>query len=166
MKSLPSVKQGFAIFAEEHGVPASAIERAQVDDHFEASLMGRYRSLAIEVFLRLPDGWDSHAHWTMCAGEITHIVDVYLGGARRLKAEPGDPQLWEIRLVQQTLDRYSDAAVRWVIAHEFAHVATGLPTDPRERDDALCEDRADHLAALWGFQKEQDAFEAEKRGDA
>jgi hypothetical protein len=50
------------------------------------------------------------------------------------------------------LDGYSDAAIQWVIAHELAHVASGLPTDKPQRHDVLCEDRADHLATLWGFQ--------------
>jgi hypothetical protein len=158
--TLRSVGQALEAFAEEHDVPAAEVITAQLEDHLEPSLPPRYRRLAAEVLLRLPDGWDSHAHWTMGAGDIPSEVDIYEAGARRLE---GDLlQRWDVRLVPQMLDKYPDAAIRWVIAHELAHVATGLPSDPLECDDALCEDRADHLAALWGFQEDRDAYEAAK----
>ena len=158
-----SVREGIEAYAKANGVPAAAIAQARLDDHFDASLPPRYRRLAAEVFLRLPDGWDSHAHWTISAGEIPSKVDLHLAGVHRLK---GDwLQLWEIKLVPQALDRYSDAAVRWVIAHQCARVATGLPTEPRECDSDLCEDRADHLAALYGFEKDHEAYDDETGND-
>ena len=154
-----SVREGIEAYAKANRIPAAAIAQARLDEHLDASLPPRYRRLAAEVFLRLPDGWDSHAHWTMSACEIASEGDVYLAGAHRVK---GDwLQLWEIKLVPRALDRYSDAAVRWVIAHECAHVATGLSTDPRERDADLYEDRADHLASFYGFEEDHEAYEKE-----
>jgi hypothetical protein len=50
-----------------------------------------------------------------------------------------------------------------VIAHELAHVASGLPTGKWDRDDVLCEDRADHFALVYGFGIEQHAFDAENK---
>jgi hypothetical protein len=164
-----SVKQALEAFAEEHGIPVAELVRAQVNDHLEGSLSRedpavvppRYCRLVAEVFLRLPEGWDSHAHWMLVAANIESGVDVLLAGARLLEAESGDLQLWEVQLDPTRLERFSDAAVRWVIAHELAHVASGLPTDKHRRDDVLGEDRADHFATLWGFQEERDAFETE-----
>jgi hypothetical protein len=46
----------------------------------------------------------------------------------------------------------SDEQITNVIAHEFAHVASGLPTDPKVRNTSLCEDRANQIMRWWGFQ--------------
>ena len=88
--------------------------------------------------------------------------DVPLAEARLVEKAPGGLQRWEVRLVPAALGRYSDAAIQWVIARELAHVAAGLPNDLRRRDGALYEDRADHLACLWGFHHERAAYEVER----
>ena len=159
---LRTVRQAVAAFADEQSAPVAEVISALLNDHLEPSLPPRYRHLAADVVLRLPEGWDSHAHWTMCAGDISATHDVHQAGVRLLEQERGDLQLWEVRLVPAALDGYSDAAIQWVIAHELAHVSSGLPTDKHQRDDVLCEDRADHLATLWGFQPERAAYEAER----
>ena len=58
-------------------------------------------------------------------------------------------QVWVVRLCPSTLAQRDDAEVVRVVAHELAHVATGLRTDTDDHE--LCEDRADHLMRLWGF---------------
>jgi hypothetical protein len=162
--TLRSVRQALEAFAEEHGLPAAEFAQAKVDEHLERSLPRRYRRLAAEVVLRLPDGWDSHVNWTICADDPTSGFDTLLAGVRRLEVKTGGRQGWKILLVPQSLDRYSDSAVRWVIARELAQVTSGLQADPRGREDELLEDRAGQMADLWGFRGEHDAYIREAPG--
>src|SRR5262249_41508139 len=90
------------------------------------ALSGRYRALLREIFDRLPSGWDEPRTFSVAIG----------GGAPgfgcALRFDEGedtdDPmgeQLWLVTLYPALLDKLSDAAVRWVIGHELAHVASG-----------------------------------------
>lgn len=81
-----------------------------------------------EVLWRLPDGWDQHAHWYVEVGEEGSPLGP--GSARRREEEEDDEgyQYWDVNLYPALLDRLSDPACRWVIAHELAHVASGIPT--------------------------------------
>jgi Zn-dependent peptidase ImmA (M78 family) len=80
------------------------------------------------------------------------------------------------------LDKFSDAAVRWVIAHELGHVASGcvcgafvidgrrmtpvLGTDQYREITDIEEDYNEQLAnavaRAWGFWSEEQTFRAEE----
>ena len=60
-----TVRQMLEELAEEHGKPSSDLVAALLGDRLESLLTPRYRRLAADVYLRLPDGWDSHADWTI-----------------------------------------------------------------------------------------------------
>jgi hypothetical protein len=89
-----------------------------------------------------------------------------------------------VTLYNQQLFGLSDAAVKWAIAHELGHVASGLPCgslgmgglgytrtsenvyraiteDERERHEFV----ADAIARAWGFWEEEQVWvnEVEKR---
>jgi hypothetical protein len=94
--------------------------------------------------------------------ELREKFDHLLAGSKLLLEEE-DTQECHIKLCANRLARLSDPAVRGVIVHEFAHVALALPTDPRERHDALMENRADALAGWWGFSEELQALSNETK---
>ena len=89
---------------------------------------------------------------------------------------PDDTQTWEITLYPGLLNPLSDSACRWVIAHEFGHVASGLSTGSvvigghpftRVKGAVDCyeeapqqehEDAANTIALNWGFKTEEEAF--------
>jgi hypothetical protein len=146
-------------FAAEHGVPFEQILEARLSEHLQ-DLPSRYRDLATEVLMELPERWDSHAVWTMKADALPEGPDHQYAGARLLNKPDSDHsiQVWEIVLCPERLDGLSDAAVRGVIVHEFAHVASGLPTDPAVRNEMLCENRADNIAKWWGFEDDLKAL--------
>ncbi|MGA7763402.1 MAG: hypothetical protein WCA59_16785, partial [Candidatus Binataceae bacterium] len=93
---------------------------------------------------------------------LHRIVDHLYAGASQfpLADEEDVTQQWEIVLTPR-LARLSDPAICWVIAHEFGHVASALPTDPNIRNEDLNEDRADAIASWWGFDEERRVFERE-----
>jgi hypothetical protein len=131
---------------------------AQGHEHVAKLPLGRYRDLVEHVWLQLPDGWDSHvSHWDVAADEIPSDVDTYLAGARLVSEDDEEQgQEWSIVLCTTRLDPLSNDDVISIIAHEFAHVATGLPTDPRIRNTTLHEDRANFMTRVWGFQPRVD----------
>jgi hypothetical protein len=171
-----------ALWAELRLSPeqAAEAERQLVDQYLSPALPERYRRLAEEVVWRLPDGWDRHAHWYIEVGEREDPLGP--GSARRYEEEEDDggSQHLEVQLYPALLDRLSDAACRWVIAHELVHVASGIPTGsvviegiPYTRvkgtvdqyQEALSvtvqEDAADVIALKWGFSEELQAYLAE-----
>lgn len=146
-------------FAAEHGVPFDQIFDARLSEHFH-DLPSRYRDLATEVLPQLPEGWDSHAVWEMKAGPMPEGPDRQYAGTRLIHEPDSDSfiQVWEIILHPEMLDGLTDSEVRGVIVHEFAHVASALPTDPAVRNDMLCENRADNIAKWWGFEDDLKAL--------
>jgi peptidase M48-like protein len=152
------------------------------------TLSGRYRTLLREVVDRLPNGWDEPRTFT-CATE--HGSPGYACALRFEEIEDMDPndleghseQVWAVTFYPELLDKFSDAAVRWVIAHELGHVASGcvcgaivvdgramtrIPgtTDQYREIDAVEKDHnerlANAIARAWGFWSEEQAFRAEK----
>ena len=138
--------------ARDFGVSVAAVKTARVQELFSA-LPVRYRRLAERVWLRLPEDWDSHAHWEIVVGDIPSDVDTYLAGAQRLPHEgsPYDLQRWTIRLVPSVLDRLTDDEVMRVLAHEFAHVASGLDMRVMLRDQVTRGGSGRCDPALVGF---------------
>lgn len=156
MLPVRSVAEGLQAFAAEHAVTYAAQVEAWKQSHLH-ELPDRYGRLAMVVALALPDGWDSHAVWTMKVGVIKDAFDTIYAGSQLVNGPGSDDegdgfiQVWEITLCLGHLDRFSDAAVRGVIVHELAHVASALPSDPQRRNTELCENRADNIAKWWGF---------------
>ncbi len=143
------------------------------------TLPERYRKLASELVLGLPDDWDRDAVWNIDSSEDESPHSY--GSALRIEDEEGDlGQYWEVTLFPALLDRLSDPACRWVIAHELAHVASGIPSGsvviggkpytrikgtPDRYQEApsktVNEDAADEIAMGWGFSGELQAFLAD-----
>lgn len=91
-------------------------------------------------------------------------------------------QGWIVTLYRRNLDTLSDAAVGWVIAHELAHVASGLQTgsivvggvpltqtgrgqyNPAPSQETH-EDAADGIAFQWGFSNELQSYLTEIQHD-
>ena len=138
----------------------------------------RYRHLVEEVLRRLPPGWAGDETLSVVSSDdpapLGFACVVYERAARA----------WGevVTLYPALLDRLSEAACRWVIAHEFGHVAARLPqlgrlagraclyvggrwrisrADPKRLKD-LYEEAANHLAVTWGFEKDWDTFEGER----
>jgi hypothetical protein len=132
--------------------------------------------LTVEVLFRLPEGWDDERTWSVTTGRKQSPK----GYAYVLREEEGEgetEQLWSMTLLPSLLDKLSDSAVHWVIAHEFGHIASGLPTgslgiegtahtrvkgtvdryEPAP-EKAIHEDAADSIALSWGFSEELHAF--------
>ena len=69
--------------------------------------------------------------------------------------------MWELWLYPPHLDRLSDAACRAVMAHEFAHVASGLPSGIikiRGKRYSESKDATDMIVLEWGFSEECQAL--------
>jgi hypothetical protein len=91
-------------------------------------------------------------------------------------------QLWLVTLYPAWLDGLSDAAVRWAIAHELGHAASGMACGSlvisgrrytkvsvgedeyrkiTPEDEEGSEKIADAIVRAWGFWAEEEAFEEE-----
>lgn len=166
-----TVREEIVSFALEHECDPQELIQRHLDEHL-AQLTGRYRALAADVLLKLPAQWDSHAEWEMVEGNIEHPaegfqqdVDHHFAGARLAEWVTEDlPQHWVVVLCVGRLRALSDMGVRGVVVHELAHVASGLPTDPRFRNEQLSEDRADSIARWWGFEEELATLAVEQHG--
>jgi hypothetical protein len=150
----------------------------------------RYYALAKEVLLRLPDEWDLYRTFELeltpnppsrkdgyasCYtpeedDETSHHV---LGGR--------EEQFWIVTLYEPSIRSLSDAAVKWVVAHELGHVVAGLPCGSltvggkpytkvksapgeefyreitREEGD-INEKIADLIGRAWGFWDEEETW--------
>ena len=135
-------------------------------------LSERYRQLAIEVLLRLPENWDSHvSDWAVTEGTQDDIpdysgirIDRFLACALMLDPEEEeDFQEWHIILATDALHNLSDAAVRAVIVHEFGHIACGIPPAYGVYHESVSDDRADTMAGWWGFGPELEKLTEELR---
>jgi hypothetical protein len=156
-----TIKKALVALAQTNGVLTNEILEAKMREHFGA-LSDRYRRLAADVLMRLPENWDSHASWFVREGDVDGAVDHLFAGSRLTHEEDLEAlQTWEVVLSPARLAGLSDKAVHGVIAHELGHVASALETDPRGRNEEICEDRADAIATWWGFAAELDALSAE-----
>ncbi len=181
-RHVPTVLEGLKAYTEEMGVAPEdlpQVEEAYLASRTAGILSERYRRLTQEVLCRLPWEWDVHCTWVIEESEKRSPQGY--GSAHREEEGEGDcEQFWVVTLYPAMLDRLSDAACRWVIAHELAHVASGLPTGsivirgkPHTRikgtvdeyqetaSKVVHEDTADEIALEWGFSEEMQALLAE-----
>jgi hypothetical protein len=154
-----TVFEALSAFANEQNVPLAGLLQARIAEHCDSSLPLRYRNLATDVYLRLPDGWDSQRTWRIIA-DLDMVDDISLASARVLDDQQAVVPRWEIRLHCERLGRFSPAAVAWVIVQQFVHVASSGQPQPPKRKDAVSRHHAD-VGAAWGFGAERQIFEAE-----
>jgi len=154
----------------------------------------RFRRLVAEVLTRIPRDWDfepaflPQVEWTIELSDLEKIVESpslpgQIVSAYATAISPPDlsypnVQVWEVTLHRSALDELSDSAARWVIAHEFAHMALRRPSAEKvagmrvvrsDKDVSEVtssyfrhgENDADRLAIDWGFQEEKRAFDIE-----
>ena len=84
----------------------------------------RYRAILRQVLERLPAGWDESRPFGMLlqpAGPAYASVNGFL-----IDDQDDVPQ-WLVVLSAYGLDRLSDRAVSWVLAHALAHVTSESP---------------------------------------
>ena len=173
-----TVRDALTAIAKEAGVDPAEHLRVWLGSHFEPALPERYRRLVTEVVFQLPAEWDAHCVWSVSVDFGSNSLG--FGSALRFEEEEanaGDTQRWEITLYPGLLDPLSDSACRWVIAHEFGHVASGFPTGSltigetpitRVKGTVDCyeetpskevhEGAANGIALKWGFKSEQEEF--------
>lgn len=161
----------------------SELRRLRIESPI-ASLEGtRYYELAREVLERLPDGWDYCREYDLEVSESPPPKADIFAGALRLEdneTSPDDPrgeQVWTVTLFDQQLVDLPGPAIKWVIAHELGHVASGLPCGSFARgsiaytrtseniyraitknERELGEVVADAIARAWGFWEEEQAL--------
>lgn len=135
---------------------------------------GRYRALIIQIIERLPEGWDDLAVWSMRVGE-----DPPPGVYARVQPDEvtaaDEVTSFTIEIFPSMMGLLSDEACRWVIAHEFAHIASGVRhaslvirgkryirvTGETYREAPTTdgyENSAESIALAWGFGPEHKAW--------
>jgi len=159
----------------------------------------RYFGLAKDVLEKLPSDWDNPREY------VFHVVDTPppnpdgLGCSRLQNEEEWttepvglqghEEQVWDVTLYASRLDQFSDGAVKWVIAHELGHVASGLPCGTivigrvaltkslgatnyegqkvyqsiTQKDQDFMERAANLIARAWGFWEEEKTFYEETK---
>lgn len=131
-------------------------------------LSPRYQRLVSEVLHRLPLGWN--AGWIVRIEESGKTPFPVTGCIRYTSAEVinegRSARAWVLTLFTRHLDGLSDKAVRWVIAHRFAHFASCAPSGlswraTRNRNAEKDDRAADAQAHTWGFSEERRHFEEE-----
>ncbi len=174
------VQESLIVIAENLGVDPAEYLRTWLGCHIDSDLPDRYQRLVTDVVLRLPEGWDVHAEWFV----TVNWENSRHGYGSVLRLEEGEPdtfQGWVVELYPALLDWISDAACRWVIAHEFAHVASGIPTGSmviegkkytrikgtvdqyqKTPSNHVSEDATDSIALGWGFSSDLQAFLKDK----
>ena len=152
----------------------------------------RYRDLARGVLERLPQGWDDNRTYSIEVPTEEPPMPGVCASAQRIEEleseTPDSEQCWIVKLYDQKLSGLSDAAIKWIIAHELGHVKSGLPCGsisiagmgltkvdaepgqyrlimPKEKDNH--EVVADLIARDWGFTAEEKICldEQDKKGD-
>lgn len=148
-----------------------------------STLSPRYQRLVREVYERIPNADRVFDYRTIAieeSGERSpkgYACVLREEECETLPSEVDFPpnQIWMMTLFPSLLDRLSDAAARWALAHEFAHIASGLRGGsfridgvrytqqspdvyvPAPSDD-IQEDSAEQLALEWGFDSELQAW--------
>lgn len=159
-----------------------------------SGLSPRYQRLVREVYQRIPNADRIFKYRTidivesggdpLCEGACADTRRLEAGETLPSETDGPPEQTWLMTLYRKMLDPYSDAAVRWVIAHEFGHIASGLRTGSvvvggeayrQQSPDVyvpapskmIHEDAATEYALMeWGFDVELQAClrESETRG--
>jgi hypothetical protein len=147
--------------------------------NFSPFVPERYKRIAMEVALSLPEGWDDRAEWDVEVGSDEH-PRCYASTLAEEEAAGETCTPYVIKIYPLMMDRLSESACRWVFAHEFAHIASkirmgsivvdGKPytrTHGNEYKEApsrnVHEDAADKIALDWGFDRELMSFLAEDK---
>ncbi len=167
-----TVRDAWLNFAAESGIDPDEYVRVRLNEVIGPGVPDRYRYLVTDVLWRLPEGWDAARTWVVEVSD--HPKPGAYASADRLEEFDGEiEQLWTVTLYPALLDQLSDPACRYVIAHEFGHVASGLPvgsimikgkwftkikgtTDQYEKVPTSedHEDVAEKIAMEWGFSGE------------
>ncbi len=164
-----TVRDSLPRIAAQFGVDPDEYARFYLDRVIAPTAPERYRRLVADVLWRLPEDWDAARTWGVEFSDDPGPRG-YASARREEEGEGEIEQLWFVTLYPALLDRLSDAACRWVIAHELGHVASGLPhgsvliegkpytkvkgtTDEYEEAPATedQEDVASKIAMEWGF---------------
>lgn len=135
--------------------------------------LGRYGGLLKRVAQQLPGGWDYDRMVSVeLSGKKTERR--YAGTLCEEEAELPQPESavgghsarsWHVTLYTPWLDRLSDDAVVWVMAHELGHVTAGMPCGPTVLAECEAwEQVADVTARAWGFTREEEVFRHEAPG--
>lgn len=178
-----TIREALVRRATEAGADSKEYLRLYLERHLAPTVPNRYRRLVADVLWQLPEGWDAHAEWSLhiSLAPRPRRYGTALRVEQKQREDEGTGQRWVITFYPALLDRLSDAACRWVIAHQFGHVASGLPTgsiviggqpSPRvqgQSDKAVesppkkaHEDAADRLGLKWGFSEERQEFLSEE----
>ncbi len=170
--------------AEESGTEPDEFLRVYLGSHFHPDVPERYRRLVADVLWRLPEAWDAAREWSVEISAETSPKG-YASARREEEGEGEIEQLWIVTLYPALLDRLSDAACRYPIAHEFGHVASGLSMGSisidgtrfspvkgtaNEYEEATSTDDHEDVAELivmeWGFSGELATFLKEDQPEA
>jgi len=158
----------------EYGVDFDEVLEVWLGSHLSQELPEPYGRLCQEVVFRLPWDWDENETWDVTVDWVASS-QCY---ASVLREEDADGAPCTITVYPALMDRLSDPACRWVFAHEFAHIASGLRvgsivvhgkpyTQVRAGEyeaapaKTVHEDAADRIAMEWGFTSEHTAWLAE-----
>ncbi len=158
--------------AEESGTEPDEFLRVYLGSHFHPDVPERYRRLVADVLWRLPEAWDAAREWSVEISSET-TPRGYASARHEEGTEEETEQSWIVTLYPALLDRLSDVACRYPIAHEFAHVASGLGQgsitlegkhltkikgSKDEYEEAAStddhEDVAEKISLEWGFSSE------------
>lgn len=129
---------------------------------------GRYRDLFVAVLQRLPDSWDDFREYSFHLSEQKPEEGYACSALEAITPGSLPPaghrhQIWVVTLFTPWLDRLSDEAVSWVIAHELGHVCCGMKCGQFSVKAAHVggELIADMIGRAWGFSYEEEIFEVE-----
>ena len=173
---MASVSGWLATMAAEAGMTTDAYITHILPMYIAHNVPNRYRRLVTEVLCRLPADWDAARTWEV--GVSSEQTPRGYGSARHeIEADGEIEQVWIMTLYPSLIDRLSDAACLWVIAHEFGHIASGLSgaslviegigytpvkgTANQYKEIVSTEDQediAEKLALEWGFSSELQAW--------
>jgi hypothetical protein len=161
-------------FADENGISFDQYMDTWTGTKFGQSIPQRYKRLGSEVALAIPEGWDDHAEWTVDVGSMENPRGY--ASVLPFEEDPGDlARLYMVQIFPSLMDRLSDSACRWVIAHALAHIASklrfgsiviqGVPHTELHKDEyvpvppkSVQEDAANNISLGWGFDREMQAF--------
>ncbi len=169
-------------------MPDEDVRRMKIESQLGGLTDERLRRLCREVLERLPVDWDEYREIAIEESDKTPSHSpCNVGYASASRNEEGESllpdgiepeQSWVVTLYRMHLDLLPEAAIRWVIAHELGHVASGLRTGsivvggvpvtqiaPGQYEPAVPKDQlegaADSIALGWGFSQELQSFRAE-----
>ena len=162
--------------AEESGTEPDEFLRVYLGSHFHPGVPERYRRLVADVLWRLPEAWDAAREWSVEISSET-TPRGYASARHEEGTEEETEQSWIVTLYPALLDQLSDAACRYVIAHEVGHVASGLTqgsikikgkwyskikgTRDQYEEASTSEDHedvAEKIAIEWGFSSDLTTF--------